>query len=107
MVLHAWILTAVSLLEITYLKVQQLIMAQQILAGISSCQCELPSILQGNFRPRNLTYKLMIAKTKKFQIMCCDNEKHRSVKSLGKCSLSCLKFSQTGMNISIIYKNIK
>ena len=46
MVLRAWILIAVSLLETMYLKVQQLIMAQQIPAGTSLCQCELSSILQ-------------------------------------------------------------
>lgn len=48
MVLRAWILTAVSLLETMYLKVQQLIMVQQIPAGTSLCQCELSSTLQGN-----------------------------------------------------------
>lgn len=75
MVLHAWILTAVSLLETMYLKVQQLIMVQQILAGTSLCQCELSSILQGNLL-NNLT-NVWLLKWSIFWTMgmCCGNEK--------------------------------
>lgn len=73
MVLRAWILTAVSLLETMYLKVQQLIMVQQIPAGTSLCQCELSSTFQGNLL-NNLTNVL------KWSIfwttgMCCGNAK--------------------------------